>query len=129
MHVVDLAAELKRLRAAPSTSGVSAHRFPAGHEDLELIALAPDRFWEERDASGFSLMLLEGLASLHLDDWRTTLTGGHLVAVPAEVRCRVLADGGLETALLVWRPRERALGLHLPGAPAAAPAPADTEVP
>jgi hypothetical protein len=128
MHVVDLAGALRRLRTTPSASGVSAHRFASGHEDLELIALGPDRFWEERDAGGFSLMLLEGLASLQLDDWRTTLTGGNLVAVPADVRCRVHADGGVDTALLVWRPRAASLRLQLPSE-AGPPAPADTEVP
>jgi hypothetical protein len=103
MHILDLAAGLSALRAATPAAGVAVDRFKAGAADAELIHLEAGRFWEDREPDAFAVLVLEGVGTVHLDDWRTTAVGGHLVTVPAEARARFVADNGAPLALLVWR--------------------------
>ncbi len=103
MQILDLAAGLSALRAATPASGVAVDRFKAGAADVELIHLEAGRFWEDREPEDFAVLILEGIGTVHLDDWRTTALGGKLVSVPADVRARFVADNGAPLALLVWR--------------------------
>jgi hypothetical protein len=103
-QLTDLRARFERLAAAGAISGVALERFELGAQVFEAIRLEPDRFWDDRDVQPFLVLVLEGVGSIHLDDWRSSVAGGHMVEVPAEVRARFLADGGLALLLLVMRP-------------------------
>jgi|GEM_PF-2243362 len=106
MDYHDLLAMFQQLRVDLPPSGVALTRFTAGHNDLELIFLDTDRFWEEREGGGFSLLVLDGIASLQVDDWRSSLSGGHLIPVAEGARVRVTADAGMPVAMLALRPKD-----------------------
>jgi hypothetical protein len=117
MQILDLAAGLAALRAATPAAGVAVDRFKAGAADAELIHLEAGRFWEDREPDPFAVLILEGVGTVHLDDWRTTALGGKLVSVPGDVRARFVADNGAPLALLVWRAiRPERLALPAPQA-------------
>jgi len=70
-----------------------------------LIARIPAGERYEYDATTTALLLvLEGVGTLAIDDWRASLAGGHLVNVPAQARLVVTADGDQTMSLLMTRP-------------------------
>lgn len=104
MNFIDMRARFEAIAAAGAVSGVGLERFWAGGTAFEAIRLEPERFWDDRDSRGFLVMVLDGVGSIHLDDWRSSVSGGHLVEVPSNVRVRFVADGRMSLAILVMRP-------------------------
>jgi len=69
--------------------------------ELTLVRLAPDGRWELTAADAATLLVLEGLGTIAVDDWRSSLAGGIAAAVPARSHLVAVADGGQPLSLVV----------------------------
>ena len=70
---------------------------------LTLVRLAADQRYVFEAPCDATMLVLEGMGTVALDDWRATLGGGHIASVPARKRLKVSADGGAPMSLLITR--------------------------
>ncbi len=70
---------------------------------LTLVRVAAGERYELEAPSDATVLVLEGMGTVALDDWRATLGGGHVASVPARKRLKVSADGGAAVSLLITR--------------------------
>jgi len=66
-----------------------------------LVRIEPGSSFERSVLGASTLLVLQGLGSIAVDDWRATLAGGHLLAVPAQARLQITADGGAALCVLL----------------------------
>jgi len=100
LDVHDLALDLDQLRADPAAR-VS---FISGGLEHELVRLPPGARHEWVARVEGTLLVLEGTGTVAVDDWRATLAGGLLVAVPRDAKLTVTSDAGVSLALLIAHP-------------------------
>jgi mannose-6-phosphate isomerase-like protein (cupin superfamily) len=98
----DLALALRSLGASAGDTALETAVQLDGFT-LTLIRLAAGQRYELEAASDATLLVLEGMGTIALDDWRATLGGGHIASVPARKRLKVSADGGAPMSLLITR--------------------------
>ena len=96
----DLAAMLRALDG----HAVASRSLTLPGFEMELLRIPAGQRHEHMAAAALTLLVLAGVGSVALDDWRTTLSGGHLLAVPGNARLTVTADGGVALELLLTRP-------------------------
>lgn len=71
--------------------------------ECELVYVPTGMRFEHSAPVSSTLLVLSGTATIALDDWRATLSGGHLLGVPGQARLLVVADGGTALELLLTR--------------------------
>jgi quercetin dioxygenase-like cupin family protein len=71
---------------------------------LTLVRLTPGTRHEHVGAHPATLLVLEGMGTVSVDDWRATLAGGHVASVPAKAQLVVEADAGVVLCLLLTAP-------------------------
>lgn len=68
---------------------------------VTLVRLAAGDHHEHTAALPSTLLVLEGVGTIAVDDWRATLAGGILIGVPARSRLVASADAGVALSLLL----------------------------
>lgn len=95
----DLATALRALHDGQ----VATCALPLGGFETELVRVPAGMRYEHGSSSPATLLVLAGIGSVALDDWRTTLAGGHLLGLPSQARLLVSADAGVALELLLTR--------------------------
>jgi len=95
----DLALALELL----GDQGTATTALALGGFDALVIRIAAGERYEHDAAAPTLILVLEGIGSVAIDDWRATLAGGHLASLPTQGRLVVTADGEQAMSLLLTR--------------------------
>ena len=102
LETLDLAAWLASLRAEPATATRSGNL--PGHA-LEVVrVMAGELFEGTAHPHARVLVVMDGLGTITVDDWRATLGPGLAAGVPAKRRWAVQADGPAAIVVLLVGP-------------------------
>jgi len=93
----DLASALASLGTSGSTT------LTVGGFEALVVRIAPGDRYEQDTSAPALLLLIEGIGTIAIDDWRATLAGGHIANVPAQSRIVITADGERALSLLLTR--------------------------
>lgn len=95
-HVVDLGLWLTDADSDADVDGVSTL---AGHGAgalgrWDMLCLSPNARWTAPDASSeTTVLVLEGVATFNIDDWRYSSATGHLLVAPPGSEISAVNDG------------------------------------
>jgi len=99
LETIDLAGWLGQLRA-DGTTATRAGQLPG--QALELVHVAAGERWETGPfVNARSLIVLDGLGTIAVDDWRATLGAGHAAGVPSKRKVSVGADADQAIVVLL----------------------------
>lgn len=100
-HVTDLAVHLStELTEAVTVTGLPDAATGAGA--WSLVQLAPAAKWAGATAAlGQTLLVLEGAATVQVDDWRYTGASGHLISLAPGASLGIHNDGSTAFAALL----------------------------
>lgn len=120
LTTVDLARMLAVLRGVDGPAHESVTLLGT---TVEVVGLPAGKHWEAPiDAADRLVIVMDGVGTIVVDDWRATVAAGVAVAVPHRRRLAVTADGrGRIELLVVGRAQEAAPAAEHPPGPGGSP--------
>lgn len=103
MKTIDLALILDELAKRGPASGPARRTVAVPGFDVEVAHLHPGERWEGVPRVPEALLVLGGIGTITVDDWRASLGGGHTVGLPAGAKVVALADGERTLSFVVFR--------------------------